>query len=179
MRKGQQHQPTNRGTQVISASHQWKEIWTGSTRSRQRDSTAHGLQEDSLQGDSVQMSSKEALWTQAKIYSKQAKYYRLLFGYKHMSKVQSFWTFFAGYDRSTSVALLRGAPSRVFTHQSAVQLCSTISLTFLLYSRLFSLNMRAASEFAGELGFGSQSNDCIREKVDISRLFKQIQMHSL
>lgn len=46
-------------------------------------------------------------------------------------------------------------------HQSAVQLCSTTSRTFLLYSRLFSLNIRAASEFAGELGFGSQSNDCI------------------
>jgi len=28
-----------------------------------------------------------------------------------------------------------------------------------LYSRLFSLNMRAASEFAGEFGFGSQSRD--------------------
>jgi hypothetical protein len=29
-----------------------------------------------------------------------------------------------------------------------------------LYSRRFSLYMRAASEFAGELGLGSQSNDC-------------------
>jgi hypothetical protein len=43
--------------------------------------------------------------------------------------------------------------------QSAVQLCSTISRTLRLYSRLFSLNMRAASEFAGEFGFGSQSRD--------------------
>lgn len=50
-------------------------------------------------------------------------------------------------------------------HQSAVQLCSTISRTFLLYSRLFSLNKRAASEFAGEFGFGSQSNDCNKKKV--------------
>ena len=46
--------------------------------------------------------------------------------------------------------------------QSAVQLCSTISRTLLLYSRLFSLNMRAASEFAGEFGFGSQSRDWIK-----------------
>lgn len=43
--------------------------------------------------------------------------------------------------------------------QSAVQLCSTISRTLRLYSRLFSLNSRAASEFAGEFGFGSQSSD--------------------
>lgn len=46
-------------------------------------------------------------------------------------------------------------------YQSAVQLCSTLSLTLLLYSRLFSLYILAASELAGEFGFGSHSNDCI------------------
>ena len=45
-------------------------------------------------------------------------------------------------------------------YQSAVQLCSTTSRTLLLYSRLLSLNIRAASEFAGEFGLGSQSSDC-------------------
>lgn len=52
--------------------------------------------------------------------------------------------------------------------QSAVQLCSTISRTLLLYSRLFSLNIRAASEFAGEFGFGSQSSDCGKQKKNAS-----------
>jgi hypothetical protein len=45
-------------------------------------------------------------------------------------------------------------------YHSAVQLCSTISRTLRLYSRRFSLYMRAASEFAGELGLGSHSKDC-------------------
>lgn len=50
--------------------------------------------------------------------------------------------------------------SPILVRQSAVQLCSTISLTLRLYSRLFSLNILAASEFAGEFGFGSHSKDC-------------------
>ncbi|RWW17259.1 hypothetical protein BHE74_00018907 [Ensete ventricosum] len=55
------------------------------------------------------------------------------------------------------------------SYQSAVQLCSTISRTFLLYSRLFSLNIRAASELAGELGLGSQSKDCTKNLVLLLR----------
>lgn len=52
-------------------------------------------------------------------------------------------------------------------YQSAVQLCSTISLTLRLYSRLFSLNKRAASEFAGEFGFGSHNSDCSIKQVGL------------
>jgi hypothetical protein len=41
---------------------------------------------------------------------------------------------------------------------------STHFLTRLSYSILFSENKRAASEFAGEFGFGSQSRLCIDAK---------------
>jgi hypothetical protein len=41
----------------------------------------------------------------------------------------------------------------------ACQLCSTISRTRRLYSRRFSWKRRAASELAGEFGFGSHSSD--------------------
>jgi hypothetical protein len=44
-------------------------------------------------------------------------------------------------------------------HGASVQLRSTTSCTFLLYSRFDSLNNRAASLFAGEFGLGSQSKD--------------------
>lgn len=50
-------------------------------------------------------------------------------------------------------------------YHSAVQLCSTISRTLRLYSRRFSLYMRAASEFAGELGLGSHSKDWIEVRI--------------
>ena len=137
-------------------------------------------QEDSLQGDSVQMSSKDALYARQNIQHRRKILSSSLFWNTNIClKSAIILIMFVGYGSSTSYAYYCGEHPGMFTHQSAVQLCSTISLTFLLYSRLFSLNMRAASEFAGELGFGSQSNDCIREKVDISRLFKQIQMHSI
>lgn len=42
---------------------------------------------------------------------------------------------------------------------SSAQLDSTTAFTRLLYSFLSSLYSRAASEFAGELGFGSESSD--------------------
>ena len=38
---------------------------------------------------------------------------------------------------------------------------STHALTLLLYARRFSLYSAAASEFAGEFGFGSHSSDCM------------------
>ena len=41
----------------------------------------------------------------------------------------------------------------------------TVSRTLLLYSRLLSLYIRAASEFAGEFGLGSQSNDWIEVRI--------------
>lgn len=41
------------------------------------------------------------------------------------------------------------------------QLCSTISFTLREYSRLFSVYNLAASEFAGEFGFGSHRSDCM------------------
>lgn len=47
----------------------------------------------------------------------------------------------------------------------SIQLCSTTSRTRLLYSRLFSLYRRAASELAGELGLGSHSRDCIDVRI--------------
>ena len=53
-------------------------------------------------------------------------------------------------ERDVDVAGLAYGSGPRKTGQSAVQLCSTISRTLRLYSRLFSLNMRAASEFAGE-----------------------------
>jgi len=41
-----------------------------------------------------------------------------------------------------------------------------------LYSRLFSLNIRAASEFAGEFGFGSQSKDC-NKKINLALVLRE------
>lgn len=62
----------------------------------------------------------------------------------------------------TQIEHLKAQCFQVTGLHSAVQLCSTISRTLRLYSRRFSLYMRAASEFAGEFGFGSHSNDCKR-----------------
>jgi hypothetical protein len=42
------------------------------------------------------------------------------------------------------------------------------SCTFLLYSRLHSLYSRAASELAGEFGFGSHSRLCIDVRIALT-----------
>ena len=59
------------------------------------------------------------------------------------------------------VALLEGRASRcrMPCSHAATHDCSTHSRTRRLYSRLFSVKSRAASELAGEFGFGSQSSD--------------------
>lgn len=79
---------------------------------------------------------------------------------------------FLGYDLTTSIdfaisTVATDPPTPQITtcipsrreendvYDSSTQLCSTISRTRRLYSRLFSLNNLLASEFAGEAGLGS------------------------
>lgn len=50
--------------------------------------------------------------------------------------------------------------------QQSRQLCSTMAETLFSYSRLFSWYSCAAWLFAGLLGFGSSSKDCIEVKID-------------
>ena len=60
----------------------------------------------------------------------------------------------------------RGEQVRIdHSSSSSTHDCSTISFTFLSYSRRFSWYRRAASEFAGELGFGSQSSDWMEVRI--------------
>lgn len=59
---------------------------------------------------------------------------------------------------------------RVFIYKSkgqqSRQLCSTIAETLFSYSRLFSWYSCAAWLFAGLLGFGSSSSDCIEVRIE-------------
>jgi len=60
---------------------------------------------------------------------------------------------------------LGDVPVKLSVAPTVFQDCSTISLTFLQYSLLFSWYRRAASEFAGEFGFGSHNKDCIEVRI--------------
>ena len=53
----------------------------------------------------------------------------------------------------------------VHVYESSNHDCSTISRTRRLYSRLFSLYRRLASELAGDAGLGSHSRDWIDVKI--------------
>jgi len=61
-----------------------------------------------------------------------------------------------------------GAPEPAPGSYTSLQLRSTTSCTFLLYSRLHSLYSRAASELAGELGLGSHSRLCIEVRMALT-----------
>jgi hypothetical protein len=61
--------------------------------------------------------------------------------------------------------LATGHTASAHAADSSIHVCSTISLTFWLYSRLSRSYSWAAAALAGDAGLGSLSSDCIEVRM--------------